>query len=56
MVKRNNAVARRKARHALAYGGHDTGCLMPIDTGRRQQIVLDLFKIGMTNTATPNFH
>jgi hypothetical protein len=52
MVKNNYAIAGRVFGHALTNGGHYARDFMTVNARRREQIVLDLFEIGVANPAT----
>ena len=50
-MKHYHPVARPVSRDALARLGYDTRGFMPVNTRRSEQVVLDLFEIGVTNSA-----
>jgi hypothetical protein len=56
VVKQANSIARGKLLNTLTDFGDDARRLMPIDTGCRQQVMLDLLEIGMADAADFNAH
>jgi hypothetical protein len=54
MVEDRHAIADLKIANTGADLGYDSSGLMAVDTGGSEEIVLDLFEIGVTNAA--GFH
>ena len=50
MMKRNHPIARRELSNSAARRDHDARGFMSVNAGRGQQVVLDLFQIGVTDT------
>jgi hypothetical protein len=51
MVKGDNPISPLKPGHTATDCGHDPSGFLAVDSGRRQQIVLDLFQIRVTDPA-----
>src|SRR5581483_9148917 len=56
MVKNYYAITRCVLVHAIAYGFYYSGCFMPINSGRRQQVIFNLFQISMTDATALDAH
>jgi len=56
VMKDQNSVAGLEILNFLADGRNFAGCFVSIYPRRRQQIVLNLLQIGMTDAATVDFY
>ena len=51
MMERNDPIPALELSNTVAHGSHDAGGFVAVDAGGSQQIVLNLFQVGVTNSA-----
>jgi hypothetical protein len=55
-MKGDHSIAWLEARDAGSGCDHDTGGFVTVDSGRIEQVVLDLFKVGVADAASLDPH